>query len=66
MRRETLWAISVLTWTAGCSVDDIGNASRDAPAGIEASDAGSWGPEVSILVLPEAGTTDGGLCPALA
>ena len=59
------WLVCSLAWTASCSVDDIGNSSADAPAGIgtreggpaPASDGG--GP---ILVPPEPRTSDGGIC----
>ena len=62
------WALCILAWTASCSVDNIGNASMDAPAGTGTNEAGpapasDGGP---ILVSPEPRTTDGGVCPPLS
>ena len=62
-----VWAIGVLAWTAGCSVDNRVSAPSDAPVGIGSSEAGPPGPEAPILILAEPPRTgDGGVCPALA
>ena len=60
------WAVCVLAWTAGCSVDNRVGASTDAPGGIGSPEGGpaSASDTPPILVLPELRNTDGGLCPA--
>ena len=60
------WAVCVLALTAGCSVDNKVGISQDAPVGIGGDDGGPSGPEVSIIVLAEPRTSDGGgICPPL-
>jgi hypothetical protein len=60
-----VWAISVLSLAAACSVDDVPNAQRDAPAGPGAIDTSPSGSGGAIPNLPEPPTTDGGICPLL-
>ena len=60
------WAICVLTWTAGCSVDNKVSLSPDAPPGSGTDDARPAHADGLILVLPEPRFTDGGVvCPPL-
>ena len=55
------WAVSVLLWTAGCSVDNVG-IPVDGRAPVPVNEAGLPAPaDVPILVVPDSGMTDGGV-----